>query len=107
MNENPNKDLFMTNTYDTARQTALNEIEQREKAGKWAIVGAALIEGLLFMVIFTVIDLTNDTHRLILFTGLLVYLPVCLGMFALGIHQSRNTRRLLLAMQMMSEDRKG
>ena len=96
----------MTSTFDTARQTALKEIDQREKAGKWAIIAAALIESLLFLVIFMVIDLTSDTHRLILLTALLVYLPVCLGMLALGLHQSRNTRRMLLAMQMLSEERK-
>ena len=63
----------MTSAFDTARQTALKEIDQREKAGKWAIIAAALIESLLFLVIFMVIDLTSDTHRLILLTALLVY----------------------------------
>lgn len=96
----------MTANYDTARQTALHEIEQRENAGKWAIIAAAMIEGILFLAIFMVIDLTNETHKLLLLIALLVYLPICLGMAALGIHQSRNTRKLLLAMQMLSEDRK-
>lgn len=96
----------MTPTSDAARQTALNEIEQREKASKWVIIAAALIESILLLAIFTVIDLSNKTHTLIFFTAMLVYLPVCLGMLALGIHQSRNTKRMLLAMQMLSEGRK-
>lgn len=96
----------MTSSFDTARQTALKEIDKREKAGKWAIIAAVVIESLLFLVIFTVIDFASDTHRLIFLTALLVYLPVCLGMLALGLHQSRNTRRVLLALQMLSEERK-
>ena len=96
----------MTTTSDSMRQTALNEIEQREKASKWVIIFAALIESFLLLAIFSVIDLSNRTDKLIFLTAMLVYLPVCLGMIALGIHQSRNTRRMLLAMQMLSEGRK-
>ena len=96
----------MTITSDTARQTALNEIEQREKASKWIVIAAALIESILLLSIFTVIDLSDKTHQLIFLTAMLVYLPVCLGMLALGIHQSRNTKRMLLAMQILSEGRK-
>ena len=96
----------MNTTSDAARQTALNEIEQRQNAAKWTIIGAALIESILLLAIFIVIDLTNKTHQLIFLTAMLVYLPVCLGMVALGLHQSRNTKRMLLAMQMLSEGRK-
>ncbi|MEO8576542.1 MAG: hypothetical protein ABI556_07580 [Gemmatimonadales bacterium] len=96
----------MTATSDTARQTALTEIETRENASKMVIIGAAMIESILFFIIFMVIDMSNQTHRLILLSALLVYIPVCLGMVALGIHQSRNTKRMLLAMQMLSEGRK-
>ena len=86
----------MTATSDTARQTALNEIEQREKASKWVIIAAALIESILLLAIFTVIDLSNDTQALIFLTAMLVYLPVCFGMMALGYWAGRTGGRKLL-----------
>ncbi|HVF39419.1 MAG TPA: hypothetical protein VM939_05915, partial [Gemmatimonadaceae bacterium] len=89
----------------TARMTALAAIERQERFTKLALFGAAVIEGILLAAILWVIDLSNPTQRLILLSTFLVYLPLGLGMLALASVNSRHTRSILMALQMIAEGR--
>ena len=87
------------------RQTALVAIERQERYTKLAIAAAGVIEAVLIAAILLSIDFSNPIHKLILLATLLTYLPLALGMMALGSLNSRHTRSVLLAIQMISNER--
>lgn len=95
----------VTQTASRARQTALSAIERQERYTKMAVAAAGAIEAILIAAILLAIDFSNPTHKLILLATLLTYLPLALGMMALASLNSRHTRSILLALQMVSEER--
>jgi len=86
-----------------ARHAALAAIEKQERLTRIAIIGAGIIEGVLLAAILMAIDLSNPTQRLILLSTFLIYLPLGLGMLALASHNSRHTRTILMALQLISD----
>lgn len=83
------------NDLDTMRANALRQIDNAERSFKAAIFGAAIFEGLFLAGILWFADLRNELHLLMLFCTGLVYMPVLLGLVAVGAYVNRCTLRVL------------
>ena len=83
------------NDLDTMRANALKQIDNAERGFKAAIFGAALFEALFLAGILWFADLRNSLHLLILMCTGLIYMPVLLGLVAVGAYVNRCTLRVL------------
>jgi hypothetical protein len=63
-----------------------------------AVIGAAMVEGLLLVVALVKIDWRNDTQILLFVFSVLGYTIIALGLAALGAHVSRVGARVVAAM---------
>jgi hypothetical protein len=96
----------MTTDHPTsALQTVLAEAERRERWGRIALYGAALVEALLLGAALMVMDFGNDTHLLVFIMAMLSYTTLALGLAALGARMSASNARLLHAIQLLDERR--
>lgn len=89
----------------SAVHTVLAEAERRERWGRIALYGAALVEALLLGAALTVMDFSDDTHLLVFIMSMLAYTTLALGLAALGARASASNARLLHAIQMLDERR--
>ena len=80
---------------ENIRAKALNEMDRAERGLKAAIYGAAIFEAFFLMACLVVADLRNQLHQLILFGIGLIYMPLVLGLIALGAFVNRCTLRVL------------
>jgi hypothetical protein len=83
------------NDLDTARAKALAQLDRAALYFKLALFGAMSFEGLFLVAIFLTADLKDPLHRLILFCTGLIYMPIILGLTALGAYVNRCTLRVL------------
>lgn len=84
----------MTNL-DAIRSKALDEMDRAQRSFKAALFGAALFEAFFLVAVLLVADFRNNLHLLILFGVGLVYMPIVLGLIALGAWVNRCTLRIL------------
>ena len=94
----------MTEKLDEIRRRALDRIDRAEKVFKWAIVGAALLEGALFLVLIYLTDFSDPLHLLIFFGLMLVYNTLAVGLIALGAQVGKSEARILKAVELMGSD---
>lgn len=87
-----------TRDLDSIRASVLDRMERHERMMRLAIVGAVILEGMLFIVVFLIIDWRDTTHKLVFVTSILSYTVLALGLAALGAHVSRTVGRVLAAM---------
>lgn len=80
---------------DNIRAKALNEMDRAERGFKAAIYGGAAFEAFFLVACLLVADLRNELHQLILFGVGLIYMPLVLGVIALGAYVNRCTLRVL------------
>jgi hypothetical protein len=85
------------------RRTALARIERTERNSRLAFFGAALVEVAFLIGFFLLADLSNRTHVLILLATVAVYTILALGLVVLGAHMSRNTLRILHAIELLED----
>ena len=83
---------------DSIRANVLDRMEHHERMMRFAIFGAVALEGLLFVVVFLIIDWSDATQKLVFVTSILSYTVLALGLTALGAHVSRTVGRVLAAM---------
>lgn len=95
--------MNQTKTIDTIRRETLNRIDRAERNYKLAFAGGVLIEGLFFALFFWLADLSNRTHLLLLIATVATYTILLFGLVALGAHISRNTLRILKAIELLDE----
>lgn len=88
-----------TDRLDTARAGVLRQMERAERTMKLGVLGAALVELLLFVVVLTRFDLSSSVERLIFATSVLGYTIVVLGLVALGAHVTRTVGRLVALLE--------
>ncbi|NJM53018.1 MAG: hypothetical protein HC846_06240 [Blastocatellia bacterium] len=94
----------MENNLNKIRENTLQQIEKNERNYKLAIFGFAAVE-LIFIVAFILLaDFSNRTHLLMLITTIAGYSIVGFCLIALGIHNNRNTLRILQAIQLSNTD---
>lgn len=77
------------------RAKALEQIDRAERYFKLSFFGAVIFEGLFTIGIVYFIDFKNPLHMLIACCTGVIYMPVILGLVALGAHANRNTLRVL------------
>lgn len=94
----------MSTRIDEIRQNTLKQIEKNESNYKLAFIGAAVIEVVFFAAFLLLADFSNRIHILLLVTAVATYTIVGAGLFALGMHVSRNTLRILRAIETLGKD---
>ena len=77
------------------RANALKQMDRAAMNFKLAFFGAVIFEGLFTIGILYFIDFKNPLHLLIACCTGVIYMPVILGLVALGAHVNRNTLRVL------------
>lgn len=89
----------MKNNLDEVRTNTLKQIENTERNYKVAFIGAALVEAIFFAAFILLADFSNRGHLLLFITAVAVYTIVAAGLFALGMHITRNTLRVIRAIE--------
>ena len=84
----------MTNL-DAIRSKALDEMDRARRGFIAALIGAATFEAFFLVAILLVADFRNNLHLLILCGVGLIYMPVVLGLIALGAWVNQGTLRIL------------
>lgn len=83
------------NDLDQIRANALAKIDRAAMWFRLSLWGALLFEGLFTIGILYFADFRNQLHLLILCCTGVIYMPVILGLLALGAHINRCTLRIL------------
>lgn len=97
--------MIPTDRPNSAVHAALAEADRRERWGRIALYGAALLEALLLGAALMVMDFDDRTHLLIFLMAMLAYTTLALGLAAVGARSSAADARLLHAIQMLDERR--
>ena len=82
---------------DDVRHSVLDKMERGERLLKLTMLGAAVLEALMFVTVFLIIDWNDRLHKLIFVLFLFTYFIVVLGLVALAGHVTRTVGRLLSA----------
>ena len=85
-------------THLSAVPGILARMDQHAQRVRLAVIGAAMVEGLLMLVALLKIDWKNDTQVLLFVFSVLGYTIVALGLAALGAHMSRVGARVVAAL---------
>jgi hypothetical protein len=83
------------NDLEQLRANALRDIDRAERNFKLAFFGAVLFEALFTLGIIIFANFRDPLHLLILCCTGLIYMPIILGLVALGAHVNRCTLRVL------------
>ena len=83
------------NDLETMRANALAKIDRAERWFKLSLYGAVIFEGLFTIGVLAFADFHNRLHLLLVCCTGLIYMPVVLGLMALGAHVNRCTLRVL------------
>ena len=83
-------------TVDQIRSRALDQMDRARRNFRAAFFGAVLMEGFFLLAMLFVADLKNELHILILLATGLVYMPLVLGLVALGAWIDRSVLRVLI-----------
>ena len=83
------------NDLEQLRANALKQMDRAERNFKAAFFGAVIFEGLFTIGIVYFIDFKNPLHMLIACCTGVIYMPVILGLVALGAHVNRGILRVL------------
>ena len=94
----------MSTKIDEIRNSTLQQIEKTESKYRLAFIGAALIEVAFFATFLLLADFSNRIHVLLLVTAVAIYTIIACGLTALGLHVSRNTLRILRAIETFEKD---
>ena len=86
---------------DEIRSNALNQLDRAQRNVKAAVIGGAMFEGLFLLALLLTADLRDPLHRVILFATGLIYMPLVMGLFALGAYVNRCTLRVLVRLDDM------
>ena len=78
------------------RANALAKIDAAERWFKIALFGALLFEGLFLLGILYFADFKDRFHLLLLCCTGIIYMPLFLGLIALGAYVNRSVLRVLM-----------
>ena len=93
----------MSTRVDEIRNSTLQQIEKTESNYRLAFIGAALIEIVFFAAFLLLADFSNRIHVLLLITAVAIYTIIAFGMLAVGLHVTRNTLRVLQAIESLGK----
>ncbi len=94
----------MSDKIDEIRKNTLARVEKTERNYKLAFMGAAGVELLFFIAYLLLADFSDRTHVLLLLTTIAVYTLMAFSLLALGAHVSRNTLRILNAIEQSEKE---
>jgi hypothetical protein len=83
------------NDLDLMRANALAKIDAAERWFRAALYGAVIFEGLFTLGILHFVNWKDRLHMLIVCCTGVIYMPVILGLIALGAHVNRGVLRVL------------
>jgi hypothetical protein len=83
------------NDLDTMRSNALKQMDTARRNFLAAFYGAVIFEGLFTLGIIYFVNWRDPLHMLILCCTGVIYMPVILGLVALGAYVDRCTLRVL------------
>ena len=83
------------NDIDSLRANALKKMDAARRNFLLAFYGAVIFEGLFTIGIIYFADFKNPLHLLILCCTGVIYMPIILGLVALGAYVDRCTLRVL------------
>jgi hypothetical protein len=83
------------NTLEEARANALRQMDVARRNFLAAFYGAVIFEGLFTLGILYFVDWRDPLHMLIVCCTGVIYMPVILGLVALGAHVNRVVLRVL------------
>ena len=81
-----------------AVSSVLAQMDRDAQRVRLAVIGAAMIEGLLMVIAILKLDWKNGTQVLIFVFSVLGYTIIALGLAALGAHVSRVGARVVAAL---------
>ena len=90
---------MMDSELDNVRLGILDRMERDDRLVRYSIIGAALLELLLFVAAFRLMDMQDRLHRLLFVFFTLSYSIVVLGLIAVAAHVSRTVGRVLAAIE--------
>jgi hypothetical protein len=99
--------MIPTDRPSPAVHAALAEADRRERWGRIALYGAALLEALMLGAALAVMDFANRTHLLIFLMAMLSYTTIALALVAVGARSAATDARLLHALQLLADERRG
>jgi hypothetical protein len=83
------------NDLEQMRANALKQMDRAQRNFRSALFGAVLFEAFFTAGIIYFSNFRDPLHMLIVCCTGLIYMPVILGLVALGAHMNRNTLRVL------------
>ena len=83
------------NDLDQMRANALKQMDRAQRNFRSSLIGALLFEAFFTAGIIYFSDWRNPLHMLIVCCTGLIYMPVILGLVALGAHMNRGILRVL------------
>lgn len=83
------------NDIETIRANALRQLDQTERFFKLSIFGMAFFEAICLGGLLYLADFKDRNHLLLLCSVGLIYMPLLMGLLALGAHVNRCTLRIL------------
>lgn len=86
------------NDLDSMRASALAQMDRARRNFLAAFIGAVLFEGLFTLGILYYVDWRDPLHMLIVCCTGVIYMPVILGLVALGAYVNRVVLRVLVRM---------
>lgn len=92
---------------DQVRSAALDRMERSEKNFKLALYSAVAGEALFFIAFLLGMEPHNRLHLLLLISTVGSYTVIVMGLVALGAHVSRNTQRILKAVELLNQSSAG
>jgi hypothetical protein len=83
------------------RSAALHRIERSERNFKLILCAAALLEALFLLTLILMMDRGNKLHLFLFVTTFGSYTLIVMGLIVLGAHVTRNTQRILKAIELL------
>ena len=93
----------MTSPASAASQSALDRLDRANRRVTMVIVGAAIVEVGLLLLVLQNIDFGDSLHRRVFLLAMLTYFTLGLGLVALGAHVTRVQERLLNALELLRD----
>jgi hypothetical protein len=87
--------------FDSIRGNALAQIERAERYFKLALFGAVFFEGTCTIAFLMLANFRDRNHLLLFIAVGIIYMPVVLGLMALGAFVNRCTLRVLARLDEM------
>ncbi len=85
---------------DEIRRRTLDRVDQAQGRFRMVVMATAVVELLLLLFVFYVTDFSDPVHRVVFACTMLVYLMLCMAVFALGAWFAKVEARILKAIEL-------